>query len=67
MFVRQDVPGSGVFGFGQESCISLSYSQPVRVDRFTISLVEVSDGASEQDDAIDRAEQTCEGVGLVTV
>ena len=67
MFVRRDVRGSSAFGFSQESCISLSYSQSVRVEIFTSPLAEVSDSASEQDDAVDWAEQVCEGVGPVTV
>ena len=67
MLVRRDSRGSGAFRFSQDSCISLSYSQSVRVDRFPTPLLEVSDGASEQDHAVDWAEQICEGVGPVTV
>ena len=37
--------------------MSFKYSQSVRVDKFTNPLLEVSDGASKQDDAVDWAEQ----------
>ena len=60
VLVRRDVRGNRAFGLSQEWCIISCYSQSVSVDRFTTPQLEVSDGASEQDDAVDWAEPICE-------
>ena len=66
MLVRRDFRRSDAFGFSQESCIRLSYTQSVRADIFTTALLALSDCASEQGDGVDWAELMCEGVGPVT-